>query len=99
MATAAVVQIKDTGFARHFESPKLNSGESKIKPRIGKTRKDHASGAWGRRMDNQDQRASWRNDAKATAGNFPYSSCNGKKNRTLVTGRGNKRVTFTYTCK
>jgi hypothetical protein len=96
---APVAQAKDNRFARHFESPKLNSGESKIKPRTGKTTKDHKSGAWARSKDNKDQRASWRNDSKATANNFPYTTCNGKANRTCVTGRGNKRVVYTYTCK
>lgn len=93
------MQAKDTRFARHFESPKLNSGDSKIKPRVGKTGRDHKSRAWARNSDNKDQRASWRNDVKATANNFPYTTCNGKANRTVVTGRGNTRVVFAYTCK
>jgi hypothetical protein len=70
--------------------------ENKCKPRLGKTKRDHKTGAWAVRFTNRDSRMSWQHDRNATTGNFPYSSCNGKKNRTVITGRGNQRVTFTY---
>lgn len=48
--------------------------------RVGKTKKDHESGAWGNRFENRQARVAWgaSNGNNAT---FPASSCNGQKNR------------------
>ena len=70
--------------------------ENKIPPRDGKTKNDHKSGAWARRFANRDQRVSWQKDKNASVSNFPYTTCNGKDNRTLVTGKGNQVLTYTY---
>jgi hypothetical protein len=64
--------------------------------RWGKTAKDNASGASRRNYENKQSRALWSKDSKASIANFPWNSCNGKKNRTVITGRGNERVTFSY---
>jgi hypothetical protein len=45
--------------------------------REGKTKKDHASGAWSNRFSNIAARAAW----GKTGGAFPRSTCNGKRNR------------------
>jgi hypothetical protein len=45
--------------------------------RVGKTEKDHQSGAWSRRLENQRIRAVWRHEG----GKFPAYACNGKRNR------------------
>lgn len=47
--------------------------------RIGKTEKDHKSGAWGRCIKNKQERAEWQNDPKNHQ--FPKHTCNGKRNR------------------
>lgn len=70
--------------------------ENHPRARVGKTAKDRASGAMRRNQDNKDSRASWCNDGKRSINNFPYNSCNGKKNRTVVTGKGNERITISY---
>lgn len=61
-----------------------------MKPRFGKTQKDHESGAWANRFRNQEMRESWMNlpQGQRTNSNFPYEACNGKKNRFRVTGKG-----------
>lgn len=53
--------------------------------RIGKTKRDHKSGAWAQRIDNQIERANWNNEKTMTRSqkNFPYHTCNGKRNRSL----------------
>lgn len=64
--------------------------------RWGKTQKDRAGGAARRNADNKEARVSWQHDNKASISNFPYASCNGKRNRTLVTGRQGKPVFTMY---
>lgn len=72
------------------------TAETHNRPRVGKTARDLASGAKRRNQENKDSRVSWQHDNKASTGNFPFNSCNGKKNRTVVTGRGNERVVISY---
>lgn len=43
--------------------------------RVGKTQRDHASGAWARRMENQDARGEW----SRNGGAFPGHTCNGRR--------------------
>lgn len=62
------------------------------RPRIGKTRKDRANGAAAKNQQNKDMRVSWQGDSKRDGKNFPYSACNGKRNRYQVTGKGNQTV-------
>lgn len=64
------------------------------KIRKGKTAKDRESGAKQRNADNKRMRADWRNsmDARGKTDPFPRSTCNGKRNRFVVTGKGNKAV-------
>ena len=52
--------------------------------RVGKTHKDRNSGAKARNYTNKMQRASWCKDG----GDFPFSTCNGKKNVFMFTGKG-----------
>lgn len=64
------------------------------KMRIGKTRKDHESGAHARRIANRQARAAW-NNSRDSAGKmdpFPVSACNGKRNRHRVTGKKGETV-------
>jgi hypothetical protein len=56
--------------------------------RIGKTQKDRAKGAQSRTYANRQARADWQNNG----GDFPYAHCNGKRNRTVFTGKGNVRI-------
>lgn len=70
--------------------------ENHSRPRVGKTAKDAANGAKRRNADNKQSRASWQGDNRASISNFPYNSCNGKRNRTVYTGKGNERVTVSY---
>ena len=56
--------------------------------RVGKTRRDHKSGAWARCITNKLKRADWNNEktmirsnSHTGAGHFPYSTCNGKRNK------------------
>lgn len=58
------------------------------KIRIGKTAKDHNSGAHSNRFKNRAARVSWYMNRDA----FPKTACNGKKNRHRYTGKGNKTV-------
>jgi len=48
--------------------------------RVGKTEKDHRSGAWNNRFQNQQDRVAWQK-SKDSNEKFPKKSCNGKKNR------------------
>jgi len=70
--------------------------ENHPRARVGKTAKDRANGAMRRNLENKSSRVSWQHDNKASTGNFPFNSCNGKKNRTVVTGKGNERVVIAY---
>lgn len=52
--------------------------------REGKTKRDHESGAWARRYENQQTRATWSNSKDASGYHkekFPKHTCNGKRNR------------------
>lgn len=61
--------------------------------RVGKTHRDHKSGAWSRRRDNQQARAEYvqwcSSSSSATAttqaasAKFPLARCNGQKSRAL----------------
>ena len=62
------------------------------RPRWGKTKKDKANNQAGRNYANKQARAAWQHDNKATAANFPYAHCNGKRNRSIWTGKGNRQV-------
>ena len=61
--------------------------------RKGKTQRDHHSGRHARCIENKAKRASWGLNelGPATQGNFPYDTCNGKKNRTLITTGPNEQ--------
>lgn len=60
--------------------------------RTGKTKRDRENKATERRLANQAARREWQNDNRSTNANFPYDSCNGKKNRYHVTGKGGGHV-------
>lgn len=63
--------------------------------RTGKTRRDRENGAANKNAQNRDSRASWQNNRRADGSNstsFPYASCNGKRNRFQVTGKGESTV-------
>ena len=64
--------------------------------RWGKTQKDRINGAAHRSAGNKEARVSWQHDSKASVTNFPYNSCNGKRNRTVVTSRGGQPVVTVY---
>lgn len=75
----------------YTEGTKFKSSQSSLDRmrREGKTKKDHARGAKRKNEDNKAARASWQGDAKVS---FPWSSCNGKRNRYQWTGKGNSTV-------
>lgn len=52
-----------------------------ITTRLGKTKKDHQTGAHRNRFANREARNAWLNDSKSTRADFPYETCNGKKGR------------------
>lgn len=58
--------------------------------RKGKTKVDRERGAAAKNAMNKDMRASWQGNSKGSS--FPWSSCNGKRNRYQVTGKGNQTV-------
>jgi hypothetical protein len=60
--------------------------------RAGKTAKDRKSGATERRFMNRAARVEWEQDVRATNATFPKHDCNGKKNRSRWTGKGNKTI-------
>jgi hypothetical protein len=60
--------------------------------RIGKTEKDKASRAHSRAIENRQARADWQN----SGGAFPYAHCNGKRNKTVFTGKGNRQVMLAF---
>ena len=51
--------------------------------RVGKTKKDRNSGAKARNYNNKMVRATWCKEG----GDFPISTCNGKKNVFMFTGK------------
>ena len=57
------------------------SREANTKSHVGKTRRDRASGALARRLDNRIERAAWQNESKSTIRDFPYNVCNGQQGR------------------
>ena len=63
--------------------------------RVGKTKREHASGVHGNRFKNREKRVVWQKniDPRNPGSNpFPVESCNGKKNRYRVTGKKGKSV-------
>lgn len=58
-----------------------NNGHSDVPPRFGKTKKDRESGKMRRNISNRQERADWQKSSSADAKNFPYKTCNGKRNR------------------
>jgi hypothetical protein len=64
------------------------------KVRHGKTKKDRASGANERRATNRSLREEWMRDDPRSIVRvpFPRHACNGKKNRSRWTGKGNRTV-------
>lgn len=80
-----------TGETKIFWKDMLVTPETHSRPRVGKTARDAANGAKRRNFENKQSRVSWQHDQKATTFNFPYNSCNGKRNRTVVTAKGNER--------
>jgi hypothetical protein len=58
--------------------------------RKGKTKVDRERGAAQKNALNKDMRASWQNDSKGST--FPWSACNGKRNRYQVTGKSGETV-------
>lgn len=69
------------------------------KVREGKTKRDKRTGSHRNRFANRADRVAWQHGTGAdspTQNNFPYKSCNGKRNRTRWTGKGNSIQTCTY---
>ena len=62
--------------------------------RIGKTAKDRQNGAKSRNHANKLERAAWRNQSERDRDNrnFPFRTCNGKRNRHRWIARGNVQV-------
>lgn len=63
------------------EEAKRRKMWAELMKRNGKTLRDHKTGAWVKRFKNQAERAEWSNDPDRDVKNFPYKTCNGKKNR------------------
>jgi hypothetical protein len=64
-----------------------------FKQRIGKTAKDKKTGSHARRIENNEQRAEWSrlSNTEQDRTRFPVHTCNGKKNRTRITGKKGKQ--------
>ena len=56
----------------------------------GKTKRDHSRGLIAKNIANKQARAAWQHDSKATQANFPFLTCNGKRNRS----KNNKGVYY-----
>lgn len=65
--------------------------------RFGKTKKDHERGVQRRNAENKERRVDWQKDSKRTQANFPYHTCNGKRNRTQWTGKNGRTVRVEWT--
>ena len=72
------------------EAEKVRNFYKEKRIRRGKTAKDHANGQKHKNAQNKDSRAAWQNDTKGSS--FPVASCNGKRNRYQVTGKGGETV-------
>jgi hypothetical protein len=68
---------------KNQDKPTSITGKVPGQFRIGKTKSDMENHAHSTNRANKETRASWQNDSKATANNFPYGCCNGKRNRAL----------------
>lgn len=69
------------------------------KIRRGKTVKDRRNGAQARNRANKLERVAWQHrgtSSPPTHDNFPYTTCNGKRNKTRWTGKDNKTMTRTF---
>jgi hypothetical protein len=89
--TPAILAAKAALDAANEKSSKpKGSSPTHPRTRTGKTAKDHRNGAKNKNQQNKDSRAMWQNDTKSTS--FPAASCNGKRNRYQVTGKGNETV-------
>lgn len=66
--------------------------------REGKTKRDARSHAKQRNVSNKQLRASWNNEMtlKRSQNTFPFRSCNGKRNRSVITGKGGKQLVLTW---
>lgn len=60
--------------------------------RKGKTKKDAINGQKSKSAQNKDTRAMWQGDSKRAVHNFPWSSCNGKRNVYQFTGKGGHTI-------
>lgn len=60
--------------------------------RAGKTAREHKSGVHENRFRNQEARRIWDNEPRSSNSTFPSLSCNGKKNRSRITGKGGKTI-------
>lgn len=49
--------------------------------KVSKTQRDRSSGAHSRCIANKQARADWQNDKNRSMSNFPWYTCNGKRNR------------------
>jgi hypothetical protein len=75
-----------------FDIPKEGPSLRHPRPRVGKTKKDRENNAQRTAEANRQARADWQNNG----GDFPYAHCNGQRNRTVFTGRGNKQIVLTF---
>lgn len=68
--------------------------DKRVRPRMGKTKRDRMGNADARRMRNRAQRVQWEHDCDFTfSGNnksvpFPATAANGKRNRHRVAAKG-----------
>ncbi len=93
-------KLQEWGFVTTHseESPDLDKKKKKekdLRPRKGKTQKDVESGAKQRNHENKQARVAWQEQCrgnKLREQSFPITSCNGKKNRHRVTGKGNTTI-------
>lgn len=71
---------------------------NKITMRVGKTARDHAAKRQARNADNKAKRASWQNshDWKNGLKDFPWETVNGKRNRTVETGKNGSQIRRVY---
>ena len=66
--------------------------------RLGKTARDKAAKRQARNADNKAKRAEWQktHDWKNGLKDFPWETVNGKRNRTVETGKGNTQIRRIY---
>jgi hypothetical protein len=86
--------VKDKPAAKEQDKKPKGPSPNHPRPRKGKTLKDKRNGAKAKNEENKGLRGDWRNqgNGKRSLQDFPYSTCNGKRNLYQYTGKGGQTI-------